>query len=99
VPKSDILSLPHMARSTNEEVRHIAPILERSGIRSVYVVTDNFHTRRSKKLFIRASGGRMRVLAHPAPGTFYDPNRWWETRDGRKIFLLEFAKHINSLFQ
>ncbi len=99
VPRSDLMALPHQARSTNDEVRHLAPILERSGIRSVYIVSDNFHTRRARKLFLRASGGRMRVLAHPASNGFYDPDHWWQTREGRKVFLLEFAKHINSYFQ
>lgn len=99
VPRSDIIPIRHTGKSTAQETGVIAPQLERSGIRSVYVVTTNFHTRRAKRLFIRASGGRMRVLAHSAPNAYFHADRWWESRGGRKFVLLESLKHVNSFLE
>ncbi len=99
VSRWDILPIANSARSTQQEAELIAPLLERRGVRSFYIVTTNFHTRRGKQLFIRASGGRMRVLAYPAADQFFNADRWWESREGRKFFLLECMKQLNSLLE
>ena len=99
VSKPDIVPIAHSSRSTQEEAELIAPLLERKGIRSFYVVSSSYHTRRARRLFIRASGGRMRVLAYPAADPWFDPDRWWHSREGRKKFLEECLKHINSLLE
>mgnify|MGYP001055838414 CR=1 FL=1 len=98
VPRADILPVPSGTRSTEEEARLILPLLERKGIRSLYLVTGSFHTRRTRRIFLRACNGRMRLLAFPAPSPWFDPQRWWESREGRKTFLLEALKNIASIF-
>ena len=99
IPKSDLLAIPHAARSTWQEAQLLAGMLERRGIRSLYVVTSNYHTRRARRAFLRASRGRMRVLAYPAPDDWFEPRRWWQSGDGRKVFVLECLKHLNSLLE
>ncbi len=99
VPRSDLMPVPNSARSTLQEAQLIASTIERRGIRSLYVVTSNYHTRRARRAFLRASRGRLRVLAYPAPDDWFDPQHWWESRDGRKIFLLESLKNVNSLLE
>jgi uncharacterized SAM-binding protein YcdF (DUF218 family) len=96
VPEADLIVVPTKARSTREEAVFMLPILERQGIRSIYVVSSNFHTRRARRIFIHASHGRMRVLAYPTPSDWFDPGSWWRSRDGRKVFLLEWTKTVNS---
>ena len=99
VPKSDLMPIPNSVRSTWQEAQLLAEMLERRGIRSLYVVTSNYHTRRARRAFLRASGGRLRVLAYPAPDDWFEPRHWWQSREGRKIFVLECLKHVNSLLE
>lgn len=99
VPRSDILTVPHATRSTLEEARVLIGVIERRGIRSIYVVTSNYHTRRARRIFVKACQGRLRVLAHPAADDWFNPDRWWQTREGRKTYLIEFLKAINSLLE
>ena len=99
IPQSDLLVIPHGARSTWQEAQLLAGMLERRGIRSLYVVTSNYHTRRARRAFLRASSGRLRVLAYPAPDDWFEPRRWWQSGDGRKVFVLECMKHVNSLLE
>lgn len=99
VPRADLLTLPNAARSTSQEAQLLASTVERRGIRSLYVVTSNYHTRRARRAFIRASRGRLRVMAYPAADDWFDPQHWWQSRDGRKIFVLECLKSANSFLE
>ena len=99
VPKSDILAVPSTARSTAEEAQLLCPLLERRGMRSFYVVSSDFHTRRARRIFLNAGGGRLRVLACPAPDDWFPVDGWWRSREGRKIFVTETAKLAYSLIE
>lgn len=99
IPKSDILAIPNAALSTRDEAQLLTGMLERKGIRSLYVVTANFHARRARRIFLRASGGRLRVLAYPTPDDWFDPEHWWQSREGRATFVLECLKSVNSLLE
>lgn len=99
VPRPDIIVLTHQSRSTEEELRYLAPILERRGMRSICLVTANFHTRRARRIMRAASGGRLRIVAYAAPPDWFDPDRWWQSREGRKVFVLESAKTVNTFFE
>ena len=99
VPKSDILAVPSTARSTAEEAQLLCPLLERRGIRCFYLVSSNFHTRRARRIFLNAGGGRLRVLACPAPDDWFLVDGWWRSREGRKIFVTETAKLAYSLIE
>ncbi len=99
IREEDLLSIPHAARSTWREAQLLTGMLERRGIRSLYVVTSNYHTRRARRAFLHASRGRLRVLAYPAPDDWFEPRRWWQSREGRKIFVLECLKSVNSLLE
>lgn len=99
VPKGDMLVVPNTSRSTREEAQLLCPLMERKGIRSLYVVSSNYHTRRAHRIFLDASGGRLRVLAYPATDDWFTPGGWWHSREGRKIFLRESLKNAYSLFE
>ena len=59
------------------------------GFRTVYVVTANYQSRRARRLFRQAAGGRLRVLVYPATDDWFNPDTWWQSREGRKVFLME----------
>jgi hypothetical protein len=68
-------------------------VLAEHNFRNLIVVTSNFHTRRAKLIFVdiyRPRGTIVRVSA--APDLHFDPQSWWQTRDGRKYLVLDVLK-------
>ena len=97
VPREDLAPFPLSSHSTQEEAEYLLPRMEASGIRSFYVVSSNFHTARARSIFLRASHGRMRVLAFPADDQWFQPDSWWQSELGVQIFVLESLKRVTSL--
>lgn len=89
VPAGAVVRFPHTAENTREEARALKQLVAEGGWRRVLVVTSNYHTRRSRYIFRRVfpAGVEMRVAA--ARDSAYDPNHWWESRRGLKLFLHE----------
>lgn len=79
--------------STRDEALEARRWLRRLGCSSVLVVTSDYHTRRTRKLFRRAlepAGIRVRMVAAPVPAL--DGNAWPKTKTGRSIILFEVLK-------
>jgi len=89
VPKADILAVPNTTRFIDEEAELLVAVLAGRGLRTVYVVTANYQSRRARRLFRYAAGGRLRVLVYPATDDWFNPDTWWQSREGRKVFLME----------
>jgi len=89
VPKSAVVRLAHRATDTREEAAALAPFLAQHGWKKILLVTSTYHTRRSRFIFERSlpAGFDLRVIA--AHDVEYDPDSWWRTRQGLKIFLHE----------
>jgi len=89
VPASAIVRLAHHATDTREEAVAIGQLLSSRGWKRVILVTSDYHTRRSHYICARIfpAGTVLRVVA--ARDSDYDPEHWWEKREGVKIFLHE----------
>lgn len=92
-PESYFECVGHEATSTREEAEAIVPALRARGVKRFLLVTSNFHTRRAGSLFRRAADG-MEVTVVQAEDRFFDPDRWWQSREGRKTFVLESMKTV-----
>jgi uncharacterized SAM-binding protein YcdF (DUF218 family) len=84
---------PNSAQSTREEVTAIDGLLRANGVRKILLVTSNYHTRRSAYL-LRGIDPNLQVLAVPASDPNFTPYTWWKSREGRKTFILEWAKTV-----
>ena len=89
IPQADILAVPNTTRFIDQEAELLVAVLAGRGFRTVYVVTANYQSRRARRLFRQAAGGRLRVLVYPATDDWFNPDRWWQSREGRKVFLME----------
>jgi uncharacterized SAM-binding protein YcdF (DUF218 family) len=91
VPKSAIVRLTHSADDTREEAQAISQQLASRGWSRVILVTSNYHTRRARYICERLfpAGTILHVVA--ARDSEYDPDSWWESRRGMKIFFHEFV--------
>ncbi len=99
VPRDDTIAVPHSALSTLEEVQTLAPQIEQKGLRSIIVVTSNYHTRRAARYFRRVSRGRLEVRAAAATDNWFFVDSWWHTREGLKTFFYEFTKQFDSVLE
>lgn len=84
------------ASSTLEEARKLGPELERRGIRSLLIVTSDYHTARAGRLFRKVLGGSIHVRMVAAPDVHFPRANWWREREGLKTVFYESLKTISS---
>ena len=92
-PSGMFIPAPNNASSTREEVDELVPKLRELKMRTVLVVTNDFHTRRARRLWrARAAEFQPRIVS--CPDEFYRPHAWWQTRQSRKTFFFEWSKTV-----
>lgn len=88
--------LPPGVDSTSTEAQYLGNnILKKNGVKTVLMVTSNFHTRRAAR-FMRIENPWLQTIAVAAPDKWFAPDRWWKTRNGQKTFFLEWTKTITE---
>jgi uncharacterized SAM-binding protein YcdF (DUF218 family) len=99
VSAGSVILLAHHAENTRDEALAIGQFLFSHGWKRITVVTSNYHTRRARYICERAfpAGTSLRVVA--ARDSAYDPDRWWQSREGVKIFVHEFGGMIVAFWE
>jgi len=95
-PPQILEAFPINASSTAAEARAVTAELRRRGIRRAILVTSNFHTARAGKIFREESGQDVEYVVTSALNPIFEPDQWWKTRSGKKVFVLESLKTLNS---
>jgi uncharacterized SAM-binding protein YcdF (DUF218 family) len=83
------------ADSTKGEALLIGKELRAKGMHHVIVVTSDYHTRRARYLWHKLNPW-LQVEVVSAPDPYFTPQTWRKTRQGQKIFLIEWLKTISS---
>jgi uncharacterized SAM-binding protein YcdF (DUF218 family) len=96
-PESYFLHFEHEAHSTQEESVNAVAELKKLGAKRVLLVTSDYHTRRSARIF-RAAAPDVEFTVVAAPDKFFSPSGWWHNREGRKTFLTEWEKTVANWF-
>jgi len=99
VPHQAIVPFAHNATDTLEELQGIRVFVEQHGWKRVMVVTSNYHTRRTRYLVEHIFPAGAHVLVVAAPDHEYDPDSWWKTRAGMKIFFHEFVGMFVAMWE
>jgi uncharacterized SAM-binding protein YcdF (DUF218 family) len=99
VPLSAIIRFAHQAANTREECTDIGQLMTQHGWKRILLVTSTYHTRRSQYICERTlpPGTILRTIA--ARDSEYDPDNWWKSRGGMKIFLHETVGIIVSMWE
>ncbi|MCS6952686.1 MAG: YdcF family protein [Bryobacterales bacterium] len=97
-PESWFLHLHIRARSTREEAQAVLAELRRRRVRSVLIVTSDYHTRRAGAIYRSLAPAELQIRVVAAPDAFFRPDRWWQTREGRKQWVLESLKTVSDWF-
>ena len=98
VPEEVILAPETVVNSTADEAQTVRNTAEASDFLRLIVVTDPYHTFRTRLIFqtiFRGSG--IKVMVHPASGHWYDSSTWFLSRDGWNTTLSEYVKTIGFL--
>ncbi|HJZ52726.1 MAG TPA: YdcF family protein [Candidatus Acidoferrales bacterium] len=99
VPAAAIIPLTHRADNTRDEAVAVSEFVASHHWKKILLVTSNYHTRLSEYIYERTlpPGTQLRVIS--APDIEYDPQSWWRTREGLKIFFHEVGKYIAALWE
>ncbi|HEV2489132.1 MAG TPA: YdcF family protein [Candidatus Acidoferrales bacterium] len=99
VPKKAIVPYAHDAPDTLEELRDLNDFVQRHGWKRIIVVTSNYHTRRTRYLARHIFPRTIEVQVVAAPDVNYDPDSWWRTREGLKLFLHESVGLLVAIWE
>jgi uncharacterized SAM-binding protein YcdF (DUF218 family) len=94
VPATSIVKLAHRAGNTREEAAEAARLIQTRGWKRVLVVTSNYHARRTRFIYGRVLPSSISFHVSGARDSEFDPSRWWETRQGQKLFMNELAGYL-----
>jgi uncharacterized SAM-binding protein YcdF (DUF218 family) len=88
------VKLRYPALSTLDEAQAVVPELRRRHVKRYMLVTSEFHTERAGRVF-RSVAPDLELHVVAAPDTLHWDN-WWQDREGRKTFLMEWTKSLTS---
>jgi uncharacterized SAM-binding protein YcdF (DUF218 family) len=94
VPATAIVKLTHRAENTREEAVESARLIQTRGWKRVLVVTSNYHARRARFIYGRVLPSSVSLRISSARDSEFDPSRWWQTRQGQKLFMSELAGYL-----
>ena len=97
VPTDAIIVLPEVVDSTAQEAARLAAYLNEHPSRRVAIVTSNYHTRRTKWVFMSACKNHSTNLSFVgAPTDGFGPADWWRYEPGLVEYTAEFLKLVKT---
>ena len=89
---TDVLQISKVD-GTESEGQVLPPWCDEHHLRSIVMVATKDHSRRLQRVLDRDMKGHpTRVRVQPARYSSFDPDRWWETRGGVRIEIIELQK-------
>lgn len=98
-PSEKLNEFRHDAYSTQEEAALLIRQFRQQNLDTVVIITVNFHTARTRRIFRKLAQGYPHILVYPAEFKDFVPAAWWSSREGRKWWLLEWAKTVSTFFE
>lgn len=90
---TDVLQIVGNNVGTESGSMSLAPWCDRNRFQSIVFVAARDHSRRVRRVLRRAMHGHpVRVAVRAAHFSSFDPDRWWETRDGARTAIIELQK-------
>jgi hypothetical protein len=90
---TDVVEIPRTEAGTEGEGQMLALWCDQHQFRSIVLVAARDHSRRMRRVLGRVMKGHAtRVMVQRAHYSSFDPDRWWETRDGVRTEIVELQK-------
>jgi uncharacterized SAM-binding protein YcdF (DUF218 family) len=92
---TDVVQIPRTDVGTEGEGQVLPPWCDQHQFRSIVFVAARDHSRRMRLVLDRVMKGHpTRAIVQPARYSSFDPDRWWETRDGIRTEIVELQKLV-----
>ncbi len=99
IPKSQIVLLKK-GTSTQEESDEILTFCKERSVKSIIVISTDFHTRRIKQVFKKKFEKEgIEVIVWAAPSSSYDAQNWWQSENGLIALNNEYLKQLYYLLK
>ncbi|MBI9045434.1 MAG: YdcF family protein [Anaerolineaceae bacterium] len=91
IPENAIMVTDIQVQTTYDEAIATKELLQSKNMDSLIIVTDPFHTRRTKMIFNQIlAGSNIETIIRPVRNHWYNSKTWWFTSTGRKATIREF---------
>jgi hypothetical protein len=91
----DIVQIPRTEAGTEGAGQMLPPWCDQHQLRSIVFVAARDHSRRLRRVLDRVMKGHpTRVTVRPERYSSFDPDRWWQTRDGIRTEIVELQKLV-----
>ena len=95
VPSGNILITSIEVSSTVDEAKAVLDLMSRRQLSSAIVVTDPYHTRRTRKIFNDIfQGSNIDLFVRPVRGSWFNSRSWFLSPQGWQFTILEYLKLI-----
>jgi hypothetical protein len=95
---TDVVQIPRTQAGTEGEGQVLPQWSDQHQFRSIVFVAGRDHSRRTRRMLDRVMKGHpTHVMVQPARYSSFDPEHWWETRDGIRTQIIEFQKLVLDL--
>jgi len=92
---TDVMQIAGTEAGTKGESQVLPPWCDQHQFRSIVFVAARDHSRRWRRVLNRVMKGHpTRVMVQPERYSIFDPDRWWETRDGVRTEIVELQKLV-----
>jgi len=99
VPVDAIVKVTHRAENTRDEIDVIRRLASDKHWRKLLIVTSNYHTRRTSFICGRMFPADIGVRVIAAPDADYNPDTWWQSRLGLKLFFHELIGYLVAMWE
>jgi len=99
VPAASVVTFDHRAADTTEEADALRRFVGQHDWHRIVLVTSSYHTRRSRYIFRKVFPSNVSVVVAPALDSEFDPDRWWESRLGLKLFFQESVGYLLAMWE
>jgi hypothetical protein len=90
---TDVVQIPATDAGTEGEGQALATWCDQHQFRSIVFVAARDHSRRLRRVLDRLMKGHStRATVRPGRYSSFDPDHWWETRDGVRTEIVELQK-------
>jgi hypothetical protein len=92
---TDVVQIPRTDPGTEAVGQVLPQWCDQHQLRSIVFVSARDHSRRTQRVLDRVMKGHStHVMVQPSRYSGFDPDYWWETRDGIRTEVVEFQKLV-----
>jgi hypothetical protein len=92
---TDVVQIPSAEAATQLEAQVLSSWCDQHKFRSIVFVVAKDHSRRTRRVLNRVMKDHpTRVIVQPASYSSFDPDRWWQSRSGIRIEIVELEKLV-----